>query len=232
MAKADPEFGLGGSAEDWKADDFVESNATSNSDDEYSSHTEGIISSPLKPRKRFLVGRLRKKRHAVPETDSSLPENQDVIMPSTLGINRCESVGVHSLANSELRLREGQANDALTNIRLIIGELSFLYREKLRQSTAKTGKTKAWKAIQAASRNLRHHQWIYGKSRDAMLSLTTEPNGLAKYQVLRESDVGVITTIVQSNAPGQRDKPLSWIWRTDTTERDDRDVTREGTQIA
>ncbi|THH12732.1 hypothetical protein EW146_g7416 [Bondarzewia mesenterica] len=50
-----------------------------------------------------------------------------IALPSTLQIMKCRELGLEELANQELELRKGQANDALHHMRIIIGHKSFLF---------------------------------------------------------------------------------------------------------
>ncbi|GBE87766.1 hypothetical protein SCP_1104430 [Sparassis crispa] len=45
-----------------------------------------------------------------------LPENITLLLPSSLGIEQCKMVGWESIAQQELQLRVGQANDCLEDL--------------------------------------------------------------------------------------------------------------------
>ena len=48
-------------------------------------------------------------------------------LPSELGIEKCQKLGIGTLARRELRLRRGQANDILHQLREELGYKAFVY---------------------------------------------------------------------------------------------------------
>jgi hypothetical protein len=117
------------------------------------------------------------------------------------------------LAEKELFLREGQANDALQAIRLAIGEKSFRFRKQLRTANSKVKKTRSWDLIKSASKQLQHHRLIYRQARQAMIQLGASSQLLKLYQELTDDDIRTSTAIEEPNARGQRNSELSWIWK-------------------
>ena len=68
----------------------------------------------------------------VPDADLSAstavtPESMSLNLPSTLGRDKCEALGIKSLARKELRLRRGQANDTLHQLRVELGYKAFIH---------------------------------------------------------------------------------------------------------
>jgi hypothetical protein len=61
-----------------------------------------------------------------------IPEDRRLQMPSTLGSQACISRGKELLMQQEIELREAQANDALEQIRITLGQKSLLFRRDLR----------------------------------------------------------------------------------------------------
>ena len=55
------------------------------------------------------------------------PESIDITLPSTLGQAYCEKYGLQTLAEQELKLRQGQANDALHQIQLALVHKSYIF---------------------------------------------------------------------------------------------------------
>ena len=81
--------------------------------------------------------------------DEVQPESVPLHLPSVVGMERLADLGMMRLAKLELRLREGQANDALHRIRMAIGLKSVAFRSKVRNANSQQKKTRAWKEIQA-----------------------------------------------------------------------------------
>ena len=55
------------------------------------------------------------------------PETMSLNLPSTLGREKCEALGIKSLACQELWLRRGQANDTLHQLRVKLGYKAFIH---------------------------------------------------------------------------------------------------------
>jgi len=55
------------------------------------------------------------------------PESMLLNLPSTLGRDKCEALGIKSLACKELRLRRGQANDTLHQLHVELGYKAFIH---------------------------------------------------------------------------------------------------------
>ncbi|KDQ56920.1 hypothetical protein JAAARDRAFT_194867 [Jaapia argillacea MUCL 33604] len=65
------------------------------------------------------------------DPEESSPVEQAVLpLPSSMGLDECKRRKIGKLAELELQLRIGQANDALHEIRIALGHKSFLFRTK------------------------------------------------------------------------------------------------------
>jgi len=53
------------------------------------------------------------------------PEHMSIFMPSSLHIADIQRLGLVTMASQELKLRQGQANDALEGLRLVLGHKSL-----------------------------------------------------------------------------------------------------------
>jgi hypothetical protein len=148
----------------------------------------------------------------LPTTIEHLPEERQILLPSTLGHQKCVALGYQKLARMELTIREGQANDALQAIRMAIGEKSFIFRKQLRNANSKSQKTRSWDSIHTVSKKLSHHRVIYSNACCAMIALNASPELLEKYKVLKKDDIQTNTAIQEPNAMGQRNSALPWIW--------------------
>ncbi|KAH9942125.1 hypothetical protein B0H21DRAFT_696451, partial [Amylocystis lapponica] len=141
-----------------------------------------------------------------------LAERVAITLPSTLGHARCEALNIQQLAARELKLREGQANDTLHQIRICLGQKSFLFRTSIRSARSQHNKTRAWGDVNAVDRTLQHHARVYSKARKAMVSLGAPEALLNHYKVLRQEDLKVSTAVADPNMRGQRATTMAWFW--------------------
>jgi hypothetical protein len=146
-------------------------------------------------------------------SDGMVLQKKAIYLPSIIGYETCEALGLKDLVKSELSLRQGQANDAMEAIRIGIGEKSFRFRDQLRTSKAKVQKTRSWAAIHTVDRQLKLNCSIYKQARQAMIGLGAPKAILDRYQVLTSDDLHTNTAVQEPNARGQRNKELSWIWK-------------------
>ncbi|EAU83220.2 hypothetical protein CC1G_11681 [Coprinopsis cinerea okayama7 len=112
----------------------------------------------------------------------------------------------------ELRLRIGQAEDALESVRTEIGHKSFLYRSNIRLAEGKQQKTRGYASVKAVNNDLRRYIKIYHQARWALTRLGADADTLARYRQIKTEDTKAITAIYSPNARGQRNVSLSWIW--------------------
>jgi len=76
-----------------------------------------------------------------PQDPTDKPECFRLGMPSNLGMQKCQDRRLQAACDAEISLREGQMNDALQSIRLIIGKKAFVFRTGVRSAPNKTIKT-------------------------------------------------------------------------------------------
>lgn len=141
-------------------------------------------------------------------------ENVTLFLPSTFGEEECTAAGITGITRKERKLRIGQANDALHQLRLAIGQKSFLFRKRLRNAGSKTRKTKAWDDINVIGNTVSHHRRVYESARRALVALRASDETLSKFQVIGSRDVRSSTIIVDPNPRGQRNTALPWFWGT------------------
>ena len=154
-------------------------------------------------------------RRVVSDVVSALPaEEQTIPLPSRFGSDACRTY-LKPLAEIELALRRAQANDALHNLRLEIAQKSFLYRRKIRRSATNANHKRRLRSradVVAVSSSIDLWSKIYMSAHSTMKTLGASTDTLHKYQVLQPKDVQTSTAVVDFNAPGQRNRTLSWIW--------------------
>ena len=136
-------------------------------------------------------------------------------LPSQLKESASQDPRFAEARAEELRLRRGQANDTLHQIRILLSEKSFTLRKHVHPARAQRYKTRAWSEFHSIEANVHHHAKIYQKAWVAMIKLGASTEDQQKYKVLREEHLKVSTAIVEPNACGQRNTPMSWIWTVD-----------------
>jgi hypothetical protein len=146
--------------------------------------------------------------------DSELlePENVPIILPSTIGMEKCIRANLSDIVQKELSLRQGQANDALQGLRMAIGKKSFLFRTRLRPATSKVQKLRSWSDIGAMEASVRHQARVYRKCRQALIRLGASDEIMKQYQVLTKEQLVCSTVVTSPNARGQREVSLAWFW--------------------
>jgi hypothetical protein len=145
--------------------------------------------------------------------DYDQPEHTRLCLPSGFGMNL--PVSMNQAKDKEIRLRIGQANDALMTLRVEIGHKSFLFRNGIRLSKSKKEKTRGWAAVNHADQEIRFNMKKYRDARWALSELGADPKLFKQFQVLNKSHCNALESIYNPNAPGQRNSRMSWIWNLD-----------------
>jgi hypothetical protein len=136
-------------------------------------------------------------------------------LPSHLGCNWCNNNFVEDLAKAELHLRQGQLNDTLHQIRIALGQKSYIFRNDVRPARTQRLKTRAWAGVHAVESSVQHHARIYMRARQAIENLSTDNILLDRYKVLKRQDLTVKTSVIAPQVRGQRNKSLPWFWTMD-----------------
>lgn len=152
----------------------------------------------------------------IPHCEPVLPKIISLPLPSSF--SREERLGrLRYLSECELKLREGQANDALHNLRIAIAHNSFVFRSRIRKNATTNGYTmrlRSYGDAHAVQMTIDQAAKVYRTARKAMILLGADDSTLSKYNVLLKEDLASSTAVVDPNARGQSRSKLSWIWRT------------------
>ncbi|KIM52522.1 hypothetical protein SCLCIDRAFT_32589 [Scleroderma citrinum Foug A] len=135
-------------------------------------------------------------------------------LPSYL-TERPNSLGPASLADQELRLREGQANDALHELRVALANEAVIFRTDVRHARTYNMTTRAWGRVASANVKVQQQAEIYCQCHTQMLALNAGDDLLVWYKVLRREDLKVSAAVADPNARGHRDNTLAWFWTMD-----------------
>jgi hypothetical protein len=134
-------------------------------------------------------------------------------MPSSFGKDQCVKNGWGGLAEEELRLRIGQANELLSKIRLGLGGEATLYRKSIRQAKSQDTSTRARQKVAQVKDTILKHAKSYRHTRNLMVKLDASESTLSKFKPLQDSDLKVSTDFLEENRYGQRNDKLAWFWR-------------------
>lgn len=145
----------------------------------------------------------RSQRHA---------ENHILYLPSFMGEDKAE---LETLVEAEKQLRQGQANDALHELRIALSQKSVTFRTQIRAAKTQMTKTRAWTRVNNLDAQVRQHGRIYTAARKAMLALGMEGEEMDNYKPLTRDDLKVETAVLDPSIRGQRHLHLPWFWRLD-----------------
>ncbi|KAG1891763.1 uncharacterized protein F5891DRAFT_964141 [Suillus fuscotomentosus] len=145
-------------------------------------------------------------------TWTNSPELTVIPLPSNLGVDRCRQCMAEDLIPLEMMLCEGQANDALYNLRIYLCNKTILFRTTIRQAKSQALKTRAWSQVTSVQQAVSLHASIYTKTRKQMMKLELGQDQLQKYKPLLCKQLKISTAVGDPNARGQRNESLAWFW--------------------
>ncbi|KAK7685247.1 hypothetical protein QCA50_011610 [Cerrena zonata] len=146
--------------------------------------------------------------------DATYAEQQCIPLPSSYGKEHCANI-IRRMAQCELSLREGQANDALHLLCVTIAHSSFIFRSCVRKNSPKTNYAKCLRSYgnaHAVQMSIDNAAKVYSSAHKAMVILGTGDALLQQFKVLTRADLAASTAVANSNEAGQGKKKLSWIW--------------------
>ena len=114
----------------------------------------------------------------------------------------------------EVKLRAGQAEEALEKLREALGLRSLLLRTKVRNAKFKVRKTRAYAEVSRVSAKIAKHLATYNRARKALIHLLPQEDPqLSRFQVIQQSDLRLPGDIVDENRVGQKSDTLAWFWK-------------------
>ncbi|KAH9840332.1 uncharacterized protein C8Q71DRAFT_702949 [Rhodofomes roseus] len=146
--------------------------------------------------------------------DETQPESIPLRLPSTIGHEKLATMNKRRLGEQELRLREGQANDALHRLRMAIGLKSMVYVTQVRPANSQRTQTRAFKEAQNVEKVILECSRVFTLARRNMIPLTLPPL-MRKYRPLHKEDLNAATHLVDHTERNASKKELSWIWSVD-----------------
>ncbi|KAI0057515.1 hypothetical protein BV25DRAFT_1812302 [Artomyces pyxidatus] len=150
------------------------------------------------------------------------PETFKLYLPSALPEGLRTSGCTSGLVAKELRLREGDADDALHQIRRQLRvRLAFVHHKKIHvDGPGQHAQTRAHTTYNRITEKLRRYVTRYRRSRAALEILQPGGSWATKLLPLLEEDIRSPTMEEEGLGEGQRE--LSWIWR--VQQLDERDL--------
>ncbi|KIK73880.1 hypothetical protein PAXRUDRAFT_177267, partial [Paxillus rubicundulus Ve08.2h10] len=88
-------------------------------------------------------GRLNDELPAGP-LDGHATKSIHLPLPSALSVQRCQDDSLEWLAEQEMQLRTGQANDTLHELHLALVDKAMLFRTNVRHSSSQATSSRAW----------------------------------------------------------------------------------------
>lgn len=148
-------------------------------------------------------------------------ERQTIPFPSSTksefiaGLPAEKKARLKGLIIIEVELRKGQANDCLEAIRNDLIQLSWQYKNEVRQNKSQSTKTRAWSGVKMLVEHWRLQRQLYLINMFAMYAGGGDDIGEIRqtYPFLKLTDCVVSRTVVEPNAPGHTRDQLNWLWR-------------------
>lgn len=147
------------------------------------------------------------------ETRQELPEQMALWLPSSLQQADRLTLGLSALAEQEIELRIGQADDCLEKLKSTIGYRSLLYRTSVRSAESSKKKTRAFGEVRAVWIKIRAIVAEYKRATVALRRLNAPKSVLLRFQDITSADVKMGADVVEENRFGQSGYALAWFWR-------------------
>lgn len=146
------------------------------------------------------------------EDEEPRPEKQVIRLPSNMSEHDRLRLGIANLAEQEVELRKVQINEALSQIRLVLGHKAVIYR-KLRQTEGQAAKSRTRKEADTLDQRVKRHAQHYRTARLALVRLGLNGTQMQAYPEICKEDLKMSADIVEENRFGQHNDALAWFWR-------------------
>lgn len=143
-------------------------------------------------------------------SESTVVESEQLFLPSALSERRRATPWFPQLAKYEMALRKGQADDALSNLRLALKYKDSLDRGRRRVAYGNRNSTRATVLIRRVADLVQSRAATYRHARETMISLgmsAVDPG----YPVLNPGDV-FLKRVFTDKDLGEGKFTGSWIW--------------------
>ncbi|TFY60025.1 hypothetical protein EVJ58_g5409 [Rhodofomes roseus] len=144
--------------------------------------------------------------------DETQPESIPLRLPSTIGHKKLATMNKRRLGEQELRLREGQANDALHRLRMAIGLKSMVYLTQVRPANSQRTQTRAFKEAQNVEKVILECSRVFTLARRNMIPLVmTAAEGEAmekRFNEFRTAKKEAVAIAKQTAGPAAKGKQV------------------------
>ena len=137
-------------------------------------------------------------------------EDEPLFLPSSFTAEQREDFDLQDLADIEMRLREGEASDAIVKLQTALRKVSELEGDKKKQVGSSNKNTRAKSALNKAHGVKRKLVTEYNAARKAMLSLGLQVDS-KRFPQLRDQDTYRPGTI-EPHEFNSGEKKTGWIW--------------------
>ena len=145
-----------------------------------------------------------------PSLDPPLPEADSLFMPSMLNDHTRHAHGLQVLADTERRLRKGQASDALDKLRMSILTWNLHFEFKKLEVHGQQQNTRAQHLLKMLRKEIVTAAETYRRARDALLHLGMDEND-ATFRPLLDSELYLKNTSKPAKL-GDNRKEDPWFW--------------------
>ncbi|KAH9483512.1 hypothetical protein JR316_0002980 [Psilocybe cubensis] len=136
--------------------------------------------------------------------------NEDIdLQPICLPSNGAAS---EIYASDELEARISKARSHLNQIRELIAERSFQFKEVVRKGPQKGVRTRGQTAVKELKDQISMHAQAYSHCQSRIVKLRADDEILKELRILTKEDIKSSTAILNPNLPGSTKFRLSWIW--------------------
>lgn len=157
-------------------------------------------------------------------------EKQQLLLPSDFPTEDMRaSLSLQDLARCEYRMREGQAYDALNDIRAVIRRRVGLLQQRKRRSSGQAQKTRSRAQMNRAQKALDRAADRYSRARRALLRLGLSEDDETFRALDKKTDLRALQEMEEEEIGlGHGRDELSWIWRVGQADEAEEDDEYEG----
>ncbi|KAI6002176.1 hypothetical protein F5J12DRAFT_783943 [Pisolithus orientalis] len=132
----------------------------------------------------------QRPRSMAPFNGDSKDKTDDLFLPDCPGHQEYfHDIGLSSLVEQEIHLRQGQANDALHELHMALVDKAVIFRTDVWKGGNYKMTTWAWGQISNAEAMVQWHAAIYCQCRKQLIALGAGEDILGKYQELNRADL-------------------------------------------
>ncbi|KAF7984920.1 hypothetical protein HWV62_9821 [Athelia sp. TMB] len=154
------------------------------------------------------------------------PDRSVLLMPSEISPLVISKLNLTHLADLELEMRKGQANDSLEGLMLALCTQGLLLRTKVRNAQGTKTKTRAFNEVTKVRREVEEHVRSYRRARKAILALSIDPEMPREYQPITTEDLKT-QDVTDERRLGQSRDTLAWFWKLGAATADKSEWTEE-----